>query len=349
VQQGQAFFTAAPAPAKVGSGSGSGSGGLSKTAAAVAKRLQSTRLESDTPGPGGQEDTSPQEEIVGMMEDAVGETAPDAVKSSRISSANSNNRTHEGPEDANGGKTLEDESGFTYDSDSSRESRSSSRRDIGEPTMPDEEPLRLPFPHSRAPIGIGASPNPLHFNHLDEVKDDVPVTISSETTNLTQDPHRPSPFVQHNDAQKYQKEKDSWFLVQLPTRLPPLHSVFGAEKEGDKAMHPEDAQKTAAASEQHAGKVETADVATKPVKFDVFDNSLSGAVPGKMGKIQVHKSGKTVLILQASDGSEIRMNISEGLACSFQQQAAMIDIDKSEFVSLGSVGKTLVVSPNLDD
>ena len=64
--------------------------------------------------------------------------------------------------------------------------------------------------------------------------------------------------------------------------------------------------------------------------------------------MQQHPMNNKVLVLKAADGSETRMQISEGLACSFQQHAAVIDIDNSNFVSLGSVGKKMVVTPNLE-
>jgi hypothetical protein len=81
-QQGQAFFTATPAPPKVSLGGG---GGLSKTAAAVARRLQAARGAADPNQPGGAVDESaPQEEIVGVMEEAVGDVAP-SINNSRTS------------------------------------------------------------------------------------------------------------------------------------------------------------------------------------------------------------------------------------------------------------------------
>ena len=42
------------------------------------------------------------------------------------------------------------------------------------------------------------------------------------------------------------------------------------------------------------------------------------------------------------------MNVAEGIHCGFQQLAVSIDMDKGEYVPLGNVEKTIVVSPNLN-
>mmetsp|Transcript_13964 Transcript_13964/g.38604 ORF Transcript_13964/g.38604 Transcript_13964/m.38604 type:complete len:422 (-) Transcript_13964:62-1327(-) len=336
VQQGQAFFTgsqAAPAKgassARSGSSGGGGGGGLSKTAAAVARKMQASGAVNTNQPPSAADNVAPTEEIVGMMEEAVGGVAPDAVKSKTATIGGS---TMKETENLGGGsKTLEDESGYTYDSDSSRESR----RSFGRGLMPDQEPLRLPFPGLSAPVSIGSPALEEDSNHV------PPITTSShQQTVVSRDPRRPSPFVTNQDPQVYEREKESWLLVQLPTRLPPMKSSLQAEKqEGDADLQ---------ADEQlQSDKIDVADVATKPVRLDHFDNSLAKTKPGRLGVIRVHKSGKTVLVLKAEDGSETTLQVSEGLACSFQQKAALIDADKSTFVSLGDVGRTLVMTPNL--
>jgi RNA polymerase III RPC4 len=42
------------------------------------------------------------------------------------------------------------------------------------------------------------------------------------------------------------------------------------------------------------------------------------------------------------------MKISEGITCGFKQHAVSIDLDKGTFLPLGNVGKTIVVTPDLD-
>lgn len=41
------------------------------------------------------------------------------------------------------------------------------------------------------------------------------------------------------------------------------------------------------------------------------------------------------------------MEVNEGLTCSFLQEAVAIDTDKGNYVSLGDVKKSIVVSPDL--
>ena len=44
----------------------------------------------------------------------------------------------------------------------------------------------------------------------------------------------------------------------------------------------------------------------------------------------------------------MRLNVTEGLTCGFRQQAVAIDPDEGEFVALGDVEKTIVVTPDLE-
>lgn len=43
------------------------------------------------------------------------------------------------------------------------------------------------------------------------------------------------------------------------------------------------------------------------------------------------------------------MNVSEGLTCSFEQQAVAIDPEQKHYVKLGDVHKTVVVTPDLGE
>ena len=90
-------------------------------------------------------------------------------------------------------------------------------------------------------------------------------------------------------------------------------------------------------------------MSTAPLNSQCFDNTLASAIPGRLGKLVVYKSGKTVLFLPGPDGSypEIRMNVTEGLTCGFMQQAVVIDPKLGQYVRLGNVHKTAVVTPDL--
>jgi hypothetical protein len=141
-------------------------------------------------------------------------------------------------------------------------------------------PVSLPFPPTRKPVGIGGQ------NIV------VPITSSSKMDEKRQDSKimrggNASPFVDPEDKDALRYEKNNLFLVQLPTRLPPL--TLG------EIISDEVANVEAAADELAA-------VATPALQTSTFDNSLSNAIPGRLGKIKVHKSGKTVLVLESPDG-----------------------------------------------
>lgn len=42
------------------------------------------------------------------------------------------------------------------------------------------------------------------------------------------------------------------------------------------------------------------------------------------------------------------MNVNEGMTCSFHQEAVAIDSEQSNYVTLGDVKKSVVVSPDLN-
>ena len=44
----------------------------------------------------------------------------------------------------------------------------------------------------------------------------------------------------------------------------------------------------------------------------------------------------------------MRMQLNEGLQCSFYQQAVSIDVEQGNYIPLGEVRKTLVASPDID-
>ena len=91
------------------------------------------------------------------------------------------------------------------------------------------------------------------------------------------------------------------------------------------------------------------DLVTPPITAKSHDNVLASAAPGRIGRILVYKSGKTVLKLEGPDGSSsILMNVNEGLSCSFLQQAVIIDPEEAKYVTLGNVNKSIVVTPDLE-
>lgn len=148
-------------------------------------------------------------------------------------------------------------------------------------------------------------------------------------------PHLVSPLSIPSTSSVLPNGKNSLLLVQLPTRLPPIIS----------ATRPDEVHKDSVVTEEEAVQV-----STPAVELGAFDNQLTDAQPGRLGKILVYKSGRTVLVWESAPGEPVvYMNITEGLNCNFRQQAALIDMNENELTPLGTVQKTIVVTPELGD
>jgi hypothetical protein len=95
--------------------------------------------------------------------------------------------------------------------------------------------------------------------------------------------------------------------MQLPTRLPPLkpnapHApLFSTD--GD-----DETKEEATASNEVNPMASISEVVTQPVVATNFDNTLSHTAAGKLGKIVVYKSGKTVLVMEGPEGSKVSLN-----------------------------------------
>ena len=145
-----------------------------------------------------------------------------------------------------------------------------------------------------------------------------------------------SPFSRLAEKNGLSQQTDDWFLLQFPTRLPPLPS--SAALSSSSAVSVEEAQVDPAS-----------EVSTRPLRTDGFDNSLQKAAGGRIGKFLVHASGKTVLVLEGcQDGLDCRMDVTEGLSCSFRQQAVIVNKGTKQFIPIGDVGKTVVVTPDIE-
>lgn len=283
------------------------------------------------------------EEVVGQLETAIGSS-----KGAGLGGPNSMDYTEEyqqsnfGDQAEKGSFAME---GFMYDSDSSREEERAKGKSKQYSTI---EPLELPFPSEPLPLGIGSSVRPVAYES--STGNPSPDAVPSEqgVAIVNQDAAEPSvcPFVDPKDKEKLSWEQNSWFLVQLPTRLPPLQPkttdgpmpVYSAEDPIDD-INVEDPNQLAAIS----------DLVTPPITAKSHDNVLTGVAPGRIGRILVYKSGKTVLKLEGPDGSSsILMNVNEGLSCSFLQQAVIIDPEEAKYVTLGNVTKSIVITPDLE-
>jgi hypothetical protein len=114
-----------------------------------------------------------------------------------------------------------------------------------------------------------------------------------------------SPFVDVRNTSDIMKETESWFLVQLPTRLPPLQKKhYNTTNDDNNEVFPEHPVCEVDGGDQNVIAY-ISEVVTQPVKSQSFDNTLISAAPGKIGKILVYKSGKTVLVMKGKDGDEV--------------------------------------------
>lgn len=171
------------------------------------------------------------------------------------------------------------------------------------------QPSQLPFPPAPVPVGVGLAEN-------------RPILYEDTDSDAMQ---KSSPFVDPDNSEAKEKEMQSWFLFQFPTRLP-LDSVTAPD---------------AVSSEEIPALAASSQVSIPHILPNSFDNILASN-SGHMGKIKVYKSGKTILHMGST-----QLNVSEGLPCGFVQHAVAIDPSRATYVPLGVVGKTVVVTPNV--
>ena len=255
----------------------------------------------------------------------------------------------------------------TYDSDSSEEEQHGGAMDQANVTLP---PTELPFPVTPLPVGIGGAVDKRSIMYAcqqpEESKHEKNESVLME---LQKDAPVVSPFVDWKDAKLRQEERDSWFILQFPTRLPELQGTGTAIPDPIKSEDP----MVVSSLVPDATQSMPDSVSTPSTVNGTFDNSMARAPAGRLGKIVVYKSGKTELVMGDDDGSQevnsrsmrirvvrrlwlttslsslqIRMNVSEGLPCGFTQQAVVIDMEESTYIPLGDVKKTIVFTPNVE-
>ena len=347
--QGQVFFTATPKPPtttsskKVRSGRAGDTGSMSAVDAPSVSSPSSNKGKNDaatnsmdaTPDP-----TVSNEEVVGILEEGVGGETEDSkstnpstkvMKAKAKANAKAKSPT---PEDDHASMDVDHDPGdnevkvaasirltvprsgvyegdaFFYDDDSSHDEVEGNGSDT---EMPDVavEPIELPRP------GAG---------------DSVPLDRSIEAQASTV---VASSSIQHTAAYG---NKDEWFLLQLPTRLPPLKGSSSAAAK--QVSDPTDEAGSSSVSQ-------APQVSVAPVHENRFDNALATAVPGQLGKLVTYKSGRSELILEGPNGApRIRMDLTE-YSSKIHQQAVSINPDAGELVVLGDVTRTMVATPKL--
>jgi len=322
IPQGTVFFTGGEKKA-ASSSKGSTTSKKASSASAGASRTSVKREETKE-----QVMDASTEEVVGQLDTAIGGTAKAKKESVLERDYGKDYVEDEGPAGSVGvSMNLNISAGCMYDSDSSDE------RSTRAQTNSLIAPLELPF-SSKSPM---VHPDLTSSSHVDEHDCDDEEALPV------------SPFVVTDKMEDIREEKNSWFLVQLPTRLPPMQKDFSsAENDNGDAMETEDQTTTTTTTTPSVNNAlsNISEVAVPPVTTCRFDHGLDKNAPGMIGKILVYKSGKTVLVMDGPD-DKVTMNVNEGLTCAFQQQAVAVDVEKGQYVSLGNVDKSIVVSPDL--
>lgn len=301
--RGAVFFTG-NAPPTVGSKKKKATSSTSsKSSTSASSSKGSSKTAAKTPI----KKEAEEEIVVGEMDVGVGgavltETPEQSKKASRAI------KTEEEAEEQETTTSTRKTSKFepmvdTYDSDSSDEVQDAASNQISTIIMPTE----LPFPVAPLPIGVGASSIERSVMYAcqragEQTNDaDEPVLMESQ-----KDAPLVSPFVDWRDARLRQEERDSWFLLQFPTRLPELKTTGAStipdpvksEEQGSESVVPDATQSMAS------------EVTTPSTNTSRFDNALAEAPPGQLGKIVVYKSGKTELVMGGDNGiPEVRVSL----------------------------------------
>ena len=182
-----------------------------------------------------------------------------------------------------------------YDSDSSEEEARRSRT----AKQTSVAPLQLPFQAEALPVGVGAKERPVTYEIPDPQADPAISDVAVGPLAKQDVTAMASPFVDANNKEGLSWEKDSWFMVQFPTRMPPLKPKRQEVLPGDDE---EEAKADNVVSNDSRPMQAISEVVTPPVAANSFDNTLLHTAPGRIGKIVVYKSGKTVLVMEGPDG-----------------------------------------------
>jgi hypothetical protein len=213
------------------------------------------------------------------------------------------------------------DSNYVYDSDSSEEERRRVKKGGRETTG--MIPLRLPFPLANHQSAMYACQE-----DVEEKKDGVEGVVSSMMASQLANPDVVSPFLDWNSAETTDDakfiERNSWFLMKFPTRLP--HLDHGSLVGGASKQTPHQSGGVAVKSEVNedgleivGSNTEIGDASASAGGIDIgaggiggidpvgYDNTLKDIAPGRYGKIVVYKSGRAELVVGGKNGEpEVR-------------------------------------------
>lgn len=151
-------------------------------------------------------------------------------------------------------------------------------------------------PVSEKPIDLTEEDPPNHvlndmYYDSDSSENDEEEAVNGPAPRLADEPVN-LPFQDHRTSSKlFDTEDDSWVLFHLPSRLPQVIQQAKVKEEQ---------------GENEVKNVSTmlSPVATPNLEPNSFDDCLSNAVSGKVGKLKIYKSGKAVLVLEGTEVSE---------------------------------------------
>jgi len=338
VPQGQAFFTAAAPLSSASSARAAASSSLAARRARVMGTDRNSTIQSST---------QQQEEIVGTL-DSHG-AIPDGVDSSATTRKSATELTVNDNEmslleremmggdssggGGGGGATMGRiyKEGYFSDSDSSR--------DDDDDKNNNNKPKQAPRHHTQEIEPLEPSFAPKQQHPLPRANKNQASSIFISTKN------------DDGDTDTDSKQKPV-YLIQFPTRLPPLKEQAAPKDDGTTAMADDtnNADVQLVQTEQtNNTSTASAKASTPPCDANAFDHVLHKAVAGKVGKLQIFKSGKMRLVLEQNDdnGNPITMIVNQGLEHSFRQEAIAIDLENAQYKTVGTVQKTLVVTPDL--
>jgi RNA polymerase III RPC4 len=326
IPQGQVFFTAAPTTAggglggvagstiagriPVGSSSVTGIGGRG-VALSASERRQMAVLSSSSiaqRNTTGADTTKSNEEIVGTLDEGIGSMAsavPSSVLSNNSDFISSNNKIDtarnaferallgeqyaEGSGGVGGGGGIGKIAGMfgadMYDTDTSDEEGGARKYNRNKLQQRKTDLIK--------PISLTSAEPPRRAVATMKQPD---VTKSFQQSSTNHDNQIRSPFVMSNDIEELKNEKQSFFLFQLPTSLPPITMMDTTVVTNPDGTTSHDSNNTTD---------ELAPVAIPSLQTSTFDNVLSKSISGKIGKIKIYKSGRTVLVFEGPDGQPV--------------------------------------------
>lgn len=129
---------------------------------------------------------------------------------------------------------------------------------------------------------------------------------------------------------------DSLFFIQLPTTLP-LASVIASSTKTDDDDSMEDAESSQDKSTKESKKPE------ESPDDGVYDHSIQTAPGGFIGKLCIHKSGKTVLML-----GDKQFEVAAAQTPSFCEEIYAVNTADKSLSILGNVDRHLVVTPDFE-